>query len=330
MFRTFYPHEYKNSTYEIDFQYYYNAGYRAVVFDIDNTLVPHDADADDRAIALFKKLREIGYKTCLLSNNKEPRVKRFNEHIGSEYIYKGGKPLSKGYLAAMEKMGTNQETTLFVGDQLFTDVWGAKLVGMHCILVKPMNPKEEIQIVLKRYLEKIVLSSYAKQNNIILIGYMGCGKTTIGKALAKKMGRCMIDTDEYIVNKEGMSIPEIFAQKGEDYFRALETSVLETLCAETKDTIIASGGGLPLREENQVLLKKLGKVFYLKASEETTYERVKGDTNRPLLQVEDPKKKIHEMLEQRMPIYEKAANYTLSTDDKSVEAVVKEIIKNKK
>ena len=99
----------------------------------------------------------------LLSNNKEPRVKRFNEKIGSQYIYKAGKPGLKNYRKAMELMGTTPENTLFVGDQLFTDVWGAKRAGIYSILVKPIHPKEEIQIVLKRYLEKIVLFFYYRQ-----------------------------------------------------------------------------------------------------------------------------------------------------------------------
>ena len=99
----------------------------------------------------------------LLSNNKEPRVKRFAKQVDSAYIYKAGKPGRKNYMKAMEEMGTNPGTTLFVGDQLFTDVWGAKRTGIYSILVKPIHPKEEIQIVLKRYLEKIVLFFYYKK-----------------------------------------------------------------------------------------------------------------------------------------------------------------------
>ena len=137
--------------------------YCGVRFDVDNTLVPHGADADERSIALFQRLKDLGFNTMLLSNNKEPRVKRFNEKIGSQYIYKAGKPGLKNYRKAMELMGTTPENTLFVGDQLFTDVWGAKRAGIYSILVKPIHPKEEIQIVLKRYLEKIVLFFYYRQ-----------------------------------------------------------------------------------------------------------------------------------------------------------------------
>ena len=162
MLERFYPKEYLDSTYMIDFEKLYNKGYRGVIFDIDNTLVPHGADADEKSIALFTKLRRIGFKTMLLSNNKEPRVKRFNQQIGSGYIYKAGKPSKRNYLKAMQEMGTDRENTLFVGDQLFTDVWGAKKAGILSILVKPINPREEIQIVLKRRLEWIVLFFYRR------------------------------------------------------------------------------------------------------------------------------------------------------------------------
>ena len=126
----FYPDVYVNSTYEIDFETLYEKGFRGIIFDIDNTLVPHGAPADKRSIALFERLRRIGFESVLLSNNKEPRVKMFNDKVHSRYLYKAGKPARKGYLAAMELMGTTPDTTLFVGDQLFTDVWGAKRTGI--------------------------------------------------------------------------------------------------------------------------------------------------------------------------------------------------------
>lgn len=165
MFKQFYPDEYLDSTYDIDYETFYQEGYRGVIFDIDNTLVPHDAPADERAIALFDRLHKIGYGTALLSNNKEPRVKSFAEDVSADYLYKSGKPKRRGYLQAMEKMGTDEKTTLFVGDQLFTDVWGARRSNIYAILVKPIHPKEEIQIVLKRYLEKIVLFFYDRNSS---------------------------------------------------------------------------------------------------------------------------------------------------------------------
>ncbi len=158
----FYPDEYMDSAYEIDYEALYERGYRGVIFDIDNTLVEHGAPADARSIALFERLRRIGFESLLLSNNKEPRVKTFNDKVHSRYIYKAGKPAVRNYVRAMELMGTAPETTMFVGDQLFTDVWGAKKAGIRTWLVKPIHPKEEIQIVLKRKLERIVLFFYRR------------------------------------------------------------------------------------------------------------------------------------------------------------------------
>ncbi|MCP1101750.1 HAD superfamily phosphatase (TIGR01668 family) [Aequitasia blattaphilus] len=162
MLEKFYPNEYRNSVYNINFEEFYRKGYRGVIFDIDNTLVPHGAPATEEVKVFFAKLKEIGFSACLLSNNKEPRVASFNEEIKVNAIWDGKKPRKDNYIKAMSLMGTNRQTTLFVGDQLFTDVWGAKRIGIYNILTKPIHPKEEIQIVLKRYLERIVLRSYQK------------------------------------------------------------------------------------------------------------------------------------------------------------------------
>ena len=163
MFERFFPDEYVASTYVIPFEKLYEEGYRGVIFDIDNTLVPHGAPADERAKKLFVRLKEIGFQSCLISNNQKPRVEMFNEEIGTKYICNAHKPSTKNYIRAMELMGPDRSNTLFVGDQLFTDVWGAKRAGMRNILVKPIHPKEEIQIVLKRRLEAVVLHFYKKR-----------------------------------------------------------------------------------------------------------------------------------------------------------------------
>lgn len=163
MFERFFPDAYMESTYAVPFEKLYEEGIRGVIFDIDNTLVPHGAPADKRAEELFVRLKDIGFSTCLISNNQEPRVKMFNQNIGTDYIYNAHKPSTKNYVRAMEIMGTDKTNTVFIGDQLFTDVWGAKRAGIRNILVKPLHPKEEIQIVLKRYLEKVVLHFYEKK-----------------------------------------------------------------------------------------------------------------------------------------------------------------------
>lgn len=165
MLEQFYPDEYLDSTYEIDFEALKEQGYQGILFDIDNTLVEHGAPADERAIALFDRLHKLGFRCMMLSNNKEPRVKSFCDAVGAGYIFKAGKPNPNCYLRGMKQLDTDATNTLFIGDQIFTDIWGAKKAGIRTILVKPIHPKEEIQIVLKRQLEKIVLASYKKKQN---------------------------------------------------------------------------------------------------------------------------------------------------------------------
>ncbi|MCR4789237.1 MAG: YqeG family HAD IIIA-type phosphatase [Lachnospiraceae bacterium] len=160
MFKAFFPDRYIVSSYKIDYEGLFEKGYRGLIFDIDNTLVPHGFPADDRSIRLMKRLKDIGYQVLFLSNNKEGRVKMFNDAVDCMYIYKAGKPSRKGFGEAMDKMGCTRENTILIGDQLFTDVWGAKRSGIMSILVAPIDKKEEFQIVLKRIAERIILRAY--------------------------------------------------------------------------------------------------------------------------------------------------------------------------
>ena len=162
MFQNLYPDEDVDSAYQIDYQKYYDQGYRGILFDVDNTLVEHNQPVTLVAIELFQTLNEMGFKTCIISNNRDERVKPLAEALESDYVYKAGKPSARGYVQGMEQMGTTPETTLFIGDQIFTDIWGAKKAGIYSILVKPIDKKEEIQIVLKRRLEWIILYFYKK------------------------------------------------------------------------------------------------------------------------------------------------------------------------
>lgn len=162
MKRNLYPNDYIPSVYDIDFQALAGQGYRGIIFDVDNTLVPHGAPADERAKKLFDELNALGFKSILLSNNKEPRVQKFcRDVVGADYIFKAAKPRPGNYRKAMEMMGTDTSNTIFVGDQIFTDVWGANVAGIRSVLVRPILPwKEEIQIILKRFLEGLVLLGY--------------------------------------------------------------------------------------------------------------------------------------------------------------------------
>ena len=163
--KRFYPTRYESSVYEIDFERLYREGYRGILFDIDNTLVPHGKPADDRAIALFAKLREIGFHTYLISNNGKQRVESFAEQVGSDCIFGAFKPSRRNYRLAMNAMGTDENNTILIGDQLFTDIWGANRTGIESILVEPIQETEEIQIVWKRKLERIILEKKPQPKN---------------------------------------------------------------------------------------------------------------------------------------------------------------------
>ncbi|MFU0827820.1 MAG: HAD phosphatase, family IIIA [Lachnoclostridium sp.] len=163
MLQMFYPDECADSAYDVDYDVLYRQGFRGLLFDIDNTLVEHGADADARAINLMTRLKQMGFRICLISNNSEERVRRFNKDIQVNYIYKANKPAVKNYLYALDLMNTDKSNTVFIGDQLFTDIYGAKRAGIKSFFVKPIGPEKEIQIILKRYLERIVLFFYRRE-----------------------------------------------------------------------------------------------------------------------------------------------------------------------
>ena len=148
-----FPAESVDSAYHIDYDRLKERGIRGLIYDVDNTLVPHGAMPDKRARALFSHLHELGIPAVFVSNNREERVKPFAEAVGAGYVHKAGKPGKKGYLKAMEMMGTDASSTLFVGDQIFTDIWGANRAGIYSVLCRPIHPKEEPQIIAKRVLE---------------------------------------------------------------------------------------------------------------------------------------------------------------------------------
>lgn len=162
-------------------------------------------------------------------------------------------------------------------------------------------------------------------SHIILIGYMGCGKSSVGKRLSYVLKQPYLDTDKMIETKERKTINEIFAQQGEQAFRDMETACVRSLFSNQQDYVIAVGGGLPMREENRMLLRKLGKVVYLRAKPDTIYERLKGDDTRPLLRGDNPRQKIEEMIAARGPVYEETAHIRIDVDGKSFEQIMDEI-----
>lgn len=154
---------------------------------------------------------------------------------------------------------------------------------------------------------------------------MGAGKSTVGKKLARTLNMSIEDTDDLIESRAGMSITDIFVRHGEEHFRELEEKVVEEV-SRLENHVIVTGGGVVLRESNVKNLKKNGVVIYLHAAPEVIYERIKDQTHRPLLHVDDPMAKIKELLEYRSPFYANN-DFTVDTSNLSVEEVVEEILR---
>ncbi|TCK98372.1 shikimate kinase [Natranaerovirga hydrolytica] len=163
------------------------------------------------------------------------------------------------------------------------------------------------------------------KNSIVLIGFMGSGKTTFGKILSERHHYQFMDTDDLIMKKENMPITEIFKTKGEDYFRQLETDVLKELTHKNDKMILSTGGGMILKQENVALMKSIGTVVYLKASPHTLANRLKNDTTRPLLKGKNKFLFIKDLLAKRKDYYEKGADVIIKTDEKNIQDILKEI-----
>jgi len=161
--------------------------------------------------------------------------------------------------------------------------------------------------------------------HIVLIGFMGAGKTSVGKSLAYELKIPFVDMDDEIVKKAGMPITEIFAEYGEPHFRKIETDVLEELLDLKERHVISAGGGVPMREVNQPLLKQAGVVVYLKTDTEILVKRLQDDTTRPILHGGDLREKITVLQAKREPIYKKVSDFQVITDEKSLSEIVSEI-----
>ena len=163
------------------------------------------------------------------------------------------------------------------------------------------------------------------EKNLVLIGFMGSGKTSMGLKLSYKLKMPVEDTDKLIERREGKSIRQIFEEEGEEVFRKKETELLGELADRQGRVIYSVGGGTPIREENRKLLRQLGTVVYLQISPETVYERLKGDTTRPLLQCENPLEKIRELIESRKEAYESCADIIIAVDLLDMEEILEQI-----
>lgn len=152
--------------------------------------------------------------------------------------------------------------------------------------------------------------------NIVLIGFMGCGKSSVGRRLAGLTGHRFVDTDELVVQAEGRSIPQIFAEGGEESFRRVEERVMEDLVG-VAGIILATGGGAILRETNRIAMRKIGVVAWLDARPDILFERASRSQRRPLLQTEDPRKTFDELFAARRAVYEETADFRFDSSELS-------------
>ena len=168
---------------------------------------------------------------------------------------------------------------------------------------------------------------YPMNSNIVLIGFMGCGKSSIGRRLAKRMNYRFLDSDDLIITRaHGTSISELFAEEGEESFRERESAELREL-VDAKDIVLATGGGAILREENRALLHRIGRIVWLHADPEILFERASRNRKRPLLNVENPRSAFNALLESRIPIYESTADIQIDATGLPHEQTIEEIIR---
>ncbi|MHB1332346.1 MAG: shikimate kinase [Sulfuriferula sp.] len=163
-----------------------------------------------------------------------------------------------------------------------------------------------------------------KHTNIILVGLMGAGKTTVGKLLARHLDKCFYDSDHELVRRNGVTIPVIFEVEGEAGFRKREEAVIDELSG-LHNVVLATGGGAILSAQTRALLKARGTVVYLRGTVEDLWQRTRHDRNRPLLQTADPKARLRELYNQRDPLYREVANVVMDTSRQNVNALVRQL-----
>lgn len=253
MFKQLYPDAYVSSVYEIDYQKLYALGIRGIIFDIDNTLVRHGADATKEAEALFREIRAIGLKTVLLTDNDEARVERFNRNIGSPYICDAGKPDPKGFLRALSVLDLPPEQAVVIGDRMFEDIKGANLSGIPSVMVHYMETPGEKWIGFHRYAEKGVLALYrlSKKSRSRF-----CGVTKEKGHMQKKKRKlfCELSPVTYAISEKKSILMKHLRNltSGEHYAKAKYSKQFPCLISSCSSHLIKKGKGIdPVTQYNK-------------------------------------------------------------------------------
>lgn len=160
MLKKYFPTQYMESVFKIDFQKLYDKGYRAILFDVDNTIVHHGDDSNPIVDEWFREVQKIGFKTLLLSDNSKERLERFLKNLDAPYIPEAGKPSPENYFKALQMLGVDKSETICIGDQVFKDILGANRAGIDSILVHFIQVKKHEKIGIRRHIEKVILFFY--------------------------------------------------------------------------------------------------------------------------------------------------------------------------
>ena len=202
MLDKFYPYEYAESVFGIDYEKLYEKGFRGIIFDIDNTLVHHGDDSTPKVDQLFRDIHAIGFKTLLLSNNEKSRVESFIKNIETEYICDADKPAPEAYLRAVKKLGLRKDQTVCIGDQIFTDIYGANRAGIPSILVKYIRAKEEIFVGKRRLAEYLMLEAWKRnKKNYNRIGDIHPDGTDVNKLFERDFLFCEVSPGAYAISE---------------------------------------------------------------------------------------------------------------------------------
>ena len=288
MLKDLYPYEYADDVYSIDYKELYRQGYRGIIFDIDNTLVHHGDDSNEKVDRFFADIQSIGFKTCILSNNDQARVERFLKNIDSQYICDADKPEVSGFLRAVKKMGIKRSEAICIGDQVFTDVYGANKSGLANILVKFIRAENETSIGKRRQVENLILKMYMRNKKYThRLGDIIIKREEERKVAEKKNNFSDMNPVFFALSTfKGIlirDIKDLFSK--ERFARGKKKKKLPNVVSDYNSTTIKTGPGIdPVTQENKAVNIKLASArinsIIIKPGETYSFWRTVGPVNK--------------------------------------------------